>query len=242
MEQKSSVLPRFRLFIHISVFRANASSVVCCGGVFHVVEDNAMEEEEPTKELQPTKVKSLEGHTGKVQSLISLDPQIFSCKWCPQSDVLATGYVHPSSVKAQFSRCHHSLVERVCGRSLSRILLQEWVRARLIAQESRLRRWQHYMHGLVCHIISMLWAIEGWKQAGNCKLWRWCESLAEFCQRRDYCVFLPPARDECFLFSERQSSTRSGNPSQLLRVQYQGSFCCARNRHDFRQRTGEAVW
>ena len=32
-----------------------------------------MEEEEPTKELLPTKVRSLEGHTGKVRSWISRD-------------------------------------------------------------------------------------------------------------------------------------------------------------------------
>mgnify|MGYP000132158866 FL=1 len=51
-----------------------------------------MEEEVPTKELLPSKVKALEGHSSKVSSTAFRDPQVFSCKWCPQSDVLATGY------------------------------------------------------------------------------------------------------------------------------------------------------
>ena len=73
MERKSSALPRSRSFTRTSAFRGNARSVLCCGTGLRLVEDNAMEEEEPTKELLPTKVKSLEGHTGKVRSLISRD-------------------------------------------------------------------------------------------------------------------------------------------------------------------------
>lgn len=54
--------------------------------------DSVMEEEVPTKELLPSKVKALEGHSSKVSFTAIRDPQVFSCKWCPQSDVLATGY------------------------------------------------------------------------------------------------------------------------------------------------------
>ena len=48
------------------------------------VEENQMEEETVSKEIPPSKVQTMEGHTKKV----------FSCCWNPRSSVLATGFKH----------------------------------------------------------------------------------------------------------------------------------------------------
>ena len=83
-EVKSTASASSPYSIPTNVYLANESSVNGRGGLSDcVVEDSLMEEEPVSKEITPTRVKSIEGHSKKV----------FSCKWNPCSDVLATGYL-----------------------------------------------------------------------------------------------------------------------------------------------------
>ena len=107
-----------------------------------------MEEEVPTKELLPSKVKALEGHSSKVSSTAFRDPQVFSCKWCPQSDVLATGYWLETVMTCSSADSTVHLWD--CGRAWEQFLLQERRGSRSVSCRLGGRGEQHYVHGLVC--------------------------------------------------------------------------------------------